>query len=56
VVEIPSQKGDNLYFQVGTHKTDKYKELKPAVAIVGPGLTKKQSSVSNSTWYGSSSI
>jgi len=33
-------KGESLYFQVGTPKTDKYKELKPAVAIVGPGLPK----------------
>uniref|UniRef100_A0A7C4VWS9 Uncharacterized protein n=1 Tax=Fervidobacterium pennivorans TaxID=93466 RepID=A0A7C4VWS9_FERPE len=35
-----AKKGENLYFQVGTPKTDKYKELKPAVAIVGPGLSK----------------
>ncbi|WP_448376419.1 hypothetical protein [Fervidobacterium sp.] len=33
-----AKKGDSLYFQIGTPKTDKYKELKPAVAIVGPGL------------------
>jgi hypothetical protein len=35
-----AKKGENLYFQVGTPKADKYKELKPAVAIVGPGLPK----------------
>jgi len=35
-----AKKGDSLYFQIGTPKTDKYKELKPAVAIVGPGLPK----------------
>ena len=35
-----AKEGESLYFQVGTPKTDKYKELKPAVAIVGPGLPK----------------
>lgn len=38
-----AKKGENLYFQVGTPKTDKYKELKPAVAIVGPGLPETSS-------------
>ncbi|MGC9771033.1 hypothetical protein [Fervidobacterium islandicum] len=32
--------GDELYFQIGTPKEDKYIQLRPAVVIIGPGFPK----------------
>ncbi len=34
------KKGQSLYFQPGVPKIDKFKDLKPEVVIIGPGLPK----------------
>ncbi len=39
-ITFEGKKGQSLYFQPGVPKIDKFKDLKPEVVIIGPGLPK----------------